>query len=539
MTISSKVSESSEISKSTPTASFENVQLFDTVSLDQTSNDPDNWFAISADIHVTKGFTGDIFLSVPKEFDSFPEGTFDVLQDNKAIGSVSHNSSNIFKVSFKNVESDYNASFNFLSKLNDKPSQPKAVSYEFAVSSGPAFVSTLDFKQRSASISTMDSGVDESGRVYFALTIPYSEYPGSLEFTSNAEPDYKFTGQEFQIVTGVDAFNNPISYVNVTAVENLSDESAISLDFHSTVSGGQSIRVVYYVSADTDISFIKNIAELRYPTLTFYKRDISVIFETTAYLKAIANIDLSGENSVTVKTNSVGSNSTVTSSISSRTALSTITPSHSSYVNESVTYTVVTRTSSGQVTEITSWIPIATLAPSSSAVKVSSSVSYIISSSEVQKSKTDSPSFATVITTTVKGEPSVYTSHVLKCTSCIAGSSSSEVLSTKTKYLSSSSGVNVKSTVETKTVNGEKTEITSLVPVSTIVSDSKSFHQSTKTLLKSSTQDSEVSTILKFLGSSASSSVQSYVIVGQYSGLANRANYGFSTLFIALLALII
>lgn len=624
----------SDISISTPSAAIETVQVFDTLSQSQISSNPNNWFVINVDISVTAGFTGDLFLTVPDQFSNFPEGIYEVLADEDVIGSVSHNSSGVFKVSFEDVAEDYYGSFNFLTKLADKPSEPTTVDYSFEVYSGPTFSSTLTFETKSYTVSTVDTGIDEFGRPYFAVDIPYNEYSGELEFTSVAESDYEFVASYFQIVTAVDSFKNPTAASNVTAAKSNSDESTISYSFSSSVSGGQALRIIYFLSADAGTTTLKNVAQLTYPNLSVYKRDISIIFETTAYLEPVSNIELSGINSITVLTSNVDNNNSTSTSTSTSIPTSTITSTNitssmptvtsvSTYSNESLTYTVITRTQDGEVTEITQLVPVSTLSSSSTSSasfenttstartssassdnshsksltsssasseetsatlskdsdskfetsststeeptssrskdsqstsltssfapveETSSSKSRETSSKLTKNSSEDVPSsYATVVTETVHGRTSTYTSWVSSCTACQKTDTLETTSHTETAIRTNTPSTEITNfqtftSLESRTLSGEETEIGSFVPVTTLATDVGDAAEKTQTSLRTSTRGEEVSTLLQFLGASTSSAEQTQSVVSQYSGFANRVEYGFGSLFIAILAIII
>ncbi|QEU63029.1 Egt2 [Kluyveromyces lactis] len=619
----------SDISTSTPSAAIENVQVFDTLSQSQISSNPNNWFVINVDISVTAGFTGDLFLTVPDQFSNFPEGIYDVLANEEVIGSVSHNSSGVFKVNFEDVAEDHYGSFNFLTKLADKPSEPTTVDYSFEVYSGPTFSSTLTFETKSYTVSTIDTGIDEFGRPYFAVDIPYNEYSGELEFMSAAESDYEFVASYFQIVTAVDSFKNPTAASNVTAAKSNSDESTISYSFSSSVSGGQALRIIYFLSADAGTTTLKNVAQLSYPNLSVYKRDISIIFETTAYLEPVSNIELSGINSITVLTSNVDNNNSTSTSIPTSTITSTnITSSMptvtsvSTYSNESLTYTVITRTQDGEVTEITQLVPVSTLSSSSTSSassenttsteitssassdsshsksltsssassketsstlskdsgsksltststeeatssrskdsqstsltssfapieETSSSKSRDTSSKSTSNSSEDVPlSYATVVTETVHGRTSTYTSWVSSCTACqktdtLQTTSHTETAIRTDTPSSETTNLQTFTSLESRTLSGEETEIGSFVPVTTLATDVGDAAEKTQTSLRTSTRGAEVSTLLQFLGASTSSAEQTQAVVSQYSGFANRVEFGFRSLFIAILAIII
>lgn len=491
-------------STTTPTAAFENIKVYDTLSESQTSTDPNHWFVIIAELSVSQGFSGDLYLTVPEQFGNFPEGTFDVLADKTPIGTVSYNDSKIFTVSFDNVGADYDGSFNFLAQLEDKPSSPTTVAYTFDVSSGPSFVSSVTYAPKSTTLSTGSTGVDSTGRPYFALDIPYTEYPGDLEFLSYAEDNYLFDDHYFQIVLETDSFNNPIRISNITAGKDNSDDSTISYSFNSNVSGGQAFRIIYYLSVDNSISAVKNSAQLRYPTLSFYKRDISIIFDTIDYLKPVANIDISSGKTISVLTNSqsssINSTNTTTSSIAPVTSSITflypnITSTAAPYNNGSLTFTVITRTDGGVVSELTELVPVSTQATINN-----SSTAFDITA-------TDDLTAATEVLTSAPPSSTIQTS--------------------------------VRTGLKTRTLSGEETEIGSLVPVGTLDISQEDIAKKTEAYESTATSPEEVSTFLGLLGASTSTG-KPRSIATQYSGYANRIQQqGLGSLAVALLALLL
>ncbi|SCW03812.1 LAFE_0G18756g1_1 [Lachancea fermentati] len=473
-TISSSVSSSTTAS---PTAFFSNVQLVDAYSGTNTSTDRSHWFMIEAELYASAGFTDRLYLTVPKELSDFPSGPFDLIQGTSVVGSISYNSPNVFSIAFSNnTEQAISTTFNFLAKLSSDAIEaiesPQAIDYTFEVSGGSSFVSTIDYIAESLSVSSTNSGSDSNGRAWFTLDIPMSEYPGSFVFGAGfpGSTAYEFDPSltTIQVVTAVDGFNQPTKMVNITAAVDSSDESSISLSLNTQISGGKYIRIKYFTQPIAD-TYIESIATVKYPTLSSYKREISIIFEEYVYLKSIANLNQWGED-ISVMTDSDWFSTITTTNTSSSTSTPTATSGSVTVFN----ITTETSATSQIETAANSTLLKSTSTPSTGFTSYpSSNTSTVLPDATSTSNSTENMTY-TVITESNGAEITVYTSFFPVATLSSMSSNVSNSPTTTSSPSFNSTGVSTSTylskEVLTVTSNGEVTEISELIPVSTIVS---------------------------------------------------------------------
>ncbi|SCU82707.1 LAMI_0C00562g1_1 [Lachancea mirantina] len=514
-----QTTSSTTLSQITPTSTgfLSSVQLIDAQTGTNTSDDKNHWFLIEAGVYLSANFSDELYLTVPPEFTNLPSGPFDLMDGSNVAGSVTYNSSNVFTI-IPSVagQNDRTATFNFLTKLSssaaDAITSPGNIDYTFDVSSGKPFVQTLNFAARSSTVSSTNAGVTQDSRIWYSLEVPFSEYPGSLNFAATfSDADaFKFDPSmtNVQIVTAVDGFNNPTKAVNFTGYTDNSDQYGINLNVSTQISGGRALLFKFF-SEPASKNSAEIVATLRYPTLSTYKREISIIFEENVYLIPQANVGEFGEtvsvmtdfqwfstisasNSSmaaptimpTTSTNSSGTVSTTfTGSLSSPTTIAangtnasansnnTVITKSALTINGSLTYTVVTKTDSGEYDIFTSLIPVATLSSSSSGAFPT------ITSSSAVNSLVRTESGSKLITTTENGQETVFTSWfpVATLTSSANAVSQADTGTILTNANLPTSGVTTKfftsqyltSVIFTTTSNGKVIEYTSWYPVTT------------------------------------------------------------------------
>lgn len=366
-------------------AFFLNVQVSDSLTNSNNCTDLDHWFLIEAEIYIPKGSSNDVYLTVPEDFDSLPNNTFSLEYNSNIIGSISNNGSNILAVSFvETAMGNVTTSFNFLAKLSETVKQnitePTTVNYLFDVSTGPAFVSSLNFVAKSLSTISANGGIyAENSTAWFTADLPISLLSQSVYLTSEplAFSAYNFDTNltTYEIVLTVDAFNQPIKSVPFSALTDESDSSTIKVLFDTTIDGGKYVRINYFTQSFLEDS-IGNVITLQYndsDSSQLSKRDNALSVSFILYAGAENNIENAGD-SIT----------SITSSLSS-TALyynSSSTVAKETYE----TYSTQQRSDSGVVTEYGTWLAISTL--DSSSLISSSSNTTLFSGSEQLSSKT-------------------------------------------------------------------------------------------------------------------------------------------------------
>lgn len=359
-------------------AFFLDVQISDSFTSTDNCTDLNHWFLIEAEIYIPSGSSNDVYLTVPEDFESIPNGTFQLEYNSNSIGSISNNGSNILAVSFGETPmGNTTTTFNFLAKLSATAKQaitePTTVNYIFDVSTGPAFVSSLNFVAKSLSTITANGGIyTENSTAWFTADLPISLLSEPVYLISEplAPSVYSFgiNSTTYEIVLTVDAFNQPIKSIPFTALTDESDSSSIKVLFDTNIDGGKYVRINYFSQTLLEDS-ISNVVTLQYNdsnTSQLSKRDntLSISF----------NLYSGGETNIEIEDDSASAGASITSSLSSS-AL---------YYNTSTTevyqtYSTQQTTDSGVVTEIGTWLPISTL-DSSSLISTSSNTTSLSAS---------------------------------------------------------------------------------------------------------------------------------------------------------------
>ncbi|SCU99032.1 LANO_0F00562g1_1 [Lachancea nothofagi CBS 11611] len=449
------------VPKTTPTAFFSTVHLIDSYTGTNVSNDKEHWFMVQAELYVSAEFDGELYLTAPQQLQNFPQGSFDLLQNEISVGSVSYNSSNVFTIKPKLSSEDRSATFNVLATLSDdfknSISNPETFDFEFQTAPG-SIVEKISFVAQDLSASQTNARVDEHNKITYTVNIPLSEYPGAFNFAASfsASEAYEFDTSltMVQVVVDTDAFNQPTKAINLTAVRDTSDESSINLSLESRISGGKSILITYVTTSILDAIAVDTVATLNYPTLSSYKRDISIMFEDHVVLKTSANLNNFGEE-VNVYTGS-GFFPTVTA-INSTTASSNTVPT-----NGTSTFFTITSTTNGTGGEVTP-VP----ANGSTTVSVSPSLvsSSLSSNSSVINSSKSAPANGTSI-------DSVTSASNFSTTLITPAPVKNESVSNNGSYTSNSNGAVLTYTVVTRTSNGQYEVYTSFFPVATLSAQS-------------------------------------------------------------------
>lgn len=341
------------------------------------------------------------------------------------IGSISYNSSNIFTIKPEYSHEDTTAHFNVLTKLSESAKEsitgPQTAQYNFGVSSGPKFVGTIDFVATNLTVSQTNARVNDDSSVTYNLDIPLNEYPGSFELAASFTDDtHKFdlSSTSVVVVLAVDNFNQPTKAINLTAITDTSDESTISLSMASQLSGGLYIRISYSTEPITDATIVETMAILNYPTLSSYKRDISVYFEDHVAIKSAANVLDYGETVTISSGTSPSPNSAINSTseistsvyyVSSTTSVSSLSDRNSTGTESTATFetkrTTSTASAAGRGNHTVDTSKTSTLSPATTSALDSNSSASTNGSAQFTTKYT-----YTVITRTDDGEYSVFTS---------------------------------------------------------------------------------------------------------------------------------
>lgn len=453
-------------------AFFLDVQIADSFTGTDNCTDLNHWFLIEAEIYIPSGSSNDVYLTVPGDFDSLPNSTFQLEYNSNSIGSISNNGSNILAVSFAETPmGNTTATFNFLAKLSATAKQaitePTTVNYIFDVSTGAAFVSSLNFVAKSLSTITANGGIyTENSTAWFTADLPISLLSEPVYLISEplAPSVYSFgiNSTTYEIVLTVDAFNQPIKSVPFTALTDESDSSSIKVLFDTNIDGGKYVRINYFSQTLLEDS-ISSVVTLQYNdsnTSQLSKRDnaLSISF----------NLYSGGETNIENEDDSASAGASITSSLSSS-AL---------YYNTSTTevyqtYSTQQETDSGVVTEIGTWLPISTL-DSSSLISTSSNTTSL-STSGYSFSKTvatqSSDSYLASSTAISSSIPS--SSSVNHNSTKITSSNISSSTNTFTTLLQTTTNLNnflneyLTYSVISETVSGNFTTYTSWYAIST------------------------------------------------------------------------
>lgn len=503
---------------STSTAFFSNVQLLDAYTGSRTSTDKNHWFAIEAEVYVSAGYSDDIYLTVPAEFGTFPESPFELLDGADVIGRVSYNSSNVFTVSFKDdAAKDRTGTFTLLTKLTsdglEKIPSPRTINYVFDVSTGSSFTQPIAYVAKDISSVTKNAGVSENGKAWFTVDIPTSGHPSSFNFASIASGsnDYNFDTSltSFKIVTEVDSFNQPEKSTDLTAFTDDSDESAIELSFHSTISGRVKYIRIQYQTEVVSANYIENTATLDYPTSSKQKRDDSIIFNDRVYMKSLANpaqltkaLTVETGTGVSTITGYNSSFSAPTSILTAETASQAISGTNSNSSGH-LTYSLATKTQSGEYSIFTSWFAVSTLPTTtttlSATVATNGSVTYsqttFTSGSTFSRDSVDSASISvsndTVTSSTATASRDSNSSISTSSSSTIAhtNATTSHLVSKRLTY-----------TVLTKTKGAKATEYTSWFAIGTIPTTSSLSATSTLKSVNTSIAEKTFTVVTKTEG---------------------------------------
>ncbi|CEP64746.1 Egt2p LALA0_S13e02080g [Lachancea lanzarotensis] len=524
---------SATVPQPSPTAFFSSVHLVDSYTGSNISNDKEHWFLIEAEIYVSAGFDGELYLNAPQSLEGFANGSFDLVQNVTSVGSVTRNASNVFTIRPDVSDTDRSSTFNVLAHLSAGTKSiidsPQTVDFEFELSPGSKLIQPIDFIAQDLSKSQTNARVGTDNSITYTLDVPFSEYPGELNFAASFSGKDAFTFDtsltSVQVVTAVDAFNQPTKAINLTAVEDNSDASAINLSLESQISGGIFIRISYTTTPIENVASVETVATLNYPSLSTYKRDISITFEDLVVLEATSNLDNFGEQ-VFVVTGS-GSFPTVTatnfSSSATAASASAVNATVGTVVSNSANMSslLVTITPTANFTSATSGTPFET---HNSTINTGASLTSIsgvasITSPPIQQSSVNASNTTvvtsnsngvvltySVVTRTSDGQYDVFTSFFPIATLPSQSQANSTGVNSDSLYIVNATSPSTKvyptQTVFNRTVSGEVSVFTSLIPVAT-VGASKS---STACALSSSSSSHDVLVLASITGSSSSKS---------------------------------
>ncbi|EDO16210.1 hypothetical protein Kpol_1014p30 [Vanderwaltozyma polyspora DSM 70294] len=368
-------------------AFFSNIQVVVPDTLSSNCTYPDGWFLIEAELFAAKGKKDNIYFQVPKEFTSFPEGSFDLTYKSSVIGTVSH-SDNLFNVTFIDEDrANLTTTFNFLARLTDDAlgaiTEPMSIEYDFQDSTGESFANTINYMPQNVSEINSYGGIyQENNTAWFILDIPASELSNGLYFESVPTDEDAYLYDEgktvVEIVTEVDSFNQPLKSIPYLFTD-LSTSSEISLVLTNSVTEGYYLRIKFYSQQITGTSITNLITLKGEQEGSLLKRDTSLTFGSLFYGDSLAAVT---EDEVPVQLNDVivsyaNSSSPIQSSTvyvsSSINEETTLLESESLTASTSTSEEIVTSSANSEYDSSIEEVPSSTSSYSESEVSTSSS----------------------------------------------------------------------------------------------------------------------------------------------------------------------
>ncbi|SMN19489.1 similar to Saccharomyces cerevisiae YNL327W EGT2 Glycosylphosphatidylinositol (GPI)-anchored cell wall endoglucanase required for proper cell separation after cytokinesis [Maudiozyma saulgeensis] len=313
---------------------FSDVQILDSYTETTDCTDLDHWFIIQPTITIpAQSETSEIQITIPLAFESYSSGSFDLLYGSTTIGTVNIvDGSNTFTVSFNSyvtsLQNEITTNFNVLAKFSDSAKElvnkPMSLSYAVNATDDKTFTPTINFVGTDLTSITTDGGVyDSNNTAWFVINIPISMLDGAVSInvapTGSNSFYYEYLETTFEVVTAVDAFNNPLSSVPFTAVKDQSTTAALTFNITSNVSGGKYLRISY------------STGPLIYDAIT---NEVTIndntVFDSTVYTSSMTNVELnSASSALNLDIGLISSNRT-TSSVLSKAISSQTSPAASS-----------------------------------------------------------------------------------------------------------------------------------------------------------------------------------------------------------------
>lgn len=284
---------------------LQDIQIKDSYTKTDECTDQDHWFIIEGQLSIPKGSQESISFQVPEAFKSFPQEPFSIEYNSNNVATISRpdQSTNNFTISIPEKSSeDITTTFNFLAQLTSDAksdiTEPKAVVYSF-YSEGDIFNGVINYIAKNISAVTTDGGIYEANNTaWFTVDLPMSTFLQPVYLTSQASSssDYVFNTMltKFEVVTAVDAFNEPVNSIPFATVHDYSTEDEIKCLFNSTISGGLYLRVTYFTK-QLSSSSISNTVDLTYPDENtpdkiLRKRDTSTTLGSELFSESAANV---------------------------------------------------------------------------------------------------------------------------------------------------------------------------------------------------------------------------------------------------------
>ena len=349
---------------------FTALSLYDAYTLTNVCTDLNQWFVVEAEVFIPYSpvatANSTIQLTVPQAFDSFPTYSFDLMVDENAVGNVVNlPNSNIFEVTVdpKLIKENTTTTFSFMAKLNPEYlyliSEPMTVSYVFNTSSPDiSYTPEIVYAQKSLKQISTDGGINNTdATAWFTIDIPVSELIGQ-RYTIYANPMnktsfvYDLNATSFEIVTQLDAFNNPVKSVPFFSAIDLSVADQMKFLVDVDVSGGKYLRIKYQGMNLTN-NHIQNIVTVYNTSLTTNTTEVST---TVANLFANAVADINIEELMIESDGEADSPTNVFQDRNSDFEFIT-TLVHETFVTDQV----YSKFETEEVTELANWIPITTL----------------------------------------------------------------------------------------------------------------------------------------------------------------------------------
>lgn len=297
---------------------FTDVHLIDSYTRNQNCTDPSHYFLIETQLSIGKGShkDDDVYLSVPSEFDSFPNLPLNISNNGQLIASIYEKGDNIFGISFPNSFSQDTAiNFNILAKLSnstiDSTIRGGNKTFSFRTTTNNVFNSTIHFVDtNSDSLVTNGGFFSNNNTAWFTADIPVSLLNKAVTFKSvkTGTNNYHFnlSATKLEVVTSVDSQGNPLKTVPFTAYTDKSTDDQIEISIATMISGSAKFVRIYYYTEKLDKTPISYSATLVQAN-SLKKRDLTDSVTATIY----------GDNNIDTESNAVVVVSTSTSATSS------------------------------------------------------------------------------------------------------------------------------------------------------------------------------------------------------------------------------
>lgn len=501
--------------------SFKSINLIDSYTRNQNCTDLSHYFLIEAQLSVSKGsYNDDVFFSVPSDFDFFPTIPLNISNKGQQIASVYEHGTNMFGINFPSIfPQDTTINFNLLTKLTNSSMSHIEIgdmkNFTFRTNTNKVFNSTINFVGKdNTKMSTNGGSFANNGTAWFIADIPVSLLSDAVIFKSvkTGSNDYKYNTKatKLEVVTSFDSYGNPLTSVPFTAYTDKSTSDQIDISIDTRISGsGKVVRIHYFTEklSNTPISNAVSLTQANYlkkrdftdsTTVTVYGDDLNdedssnVVVNTPLVASSAIvpghiatpiysnNTHYSSSSSISTQSLSfVSQKSSSESSIVIPSGLITtsgaiVTPV-AGYVNRTSkptiitannvieTYEIFTSTDGAIVTEIGSYVPVATIKPTtkiqmdgaSYTANIATEASSIVASNKTSVDVTSSASIFSNTTIASFSKSKTYATR-------------SPIASRFVANVTNELYTDINGVVETKTLDAILSAATDLVPIRTL-----------------------------------------------------------------------